>query len=159
MADEAENEDAKGGLNPIVAGLMGLLLGATIIAVLGFTGILFGGETKTVVVTEGSDSEAVANPAAPNQQIEPLFNETIKLEDERNLTLTIVADVPVDSLDDFKTNRQKIQHEIILLVSDQNASDLAGRSGKMNLLESIKVRIAKKKIKVNEQYYTKFEMP
>ena len=68
MADEAENEDSKGGLNPIVAGLIGLLLGATIIAILGFTGILFGGETKTVVVKEGSDSEAVANPAAPNQK-------------------------------------------------------------------------------------------
>ena len=132
MADEAENEEAKKGLNPIVAGLVGLLLGAGIIAGLGFAGIIFGGETKTVVV-DGSESEAVINPSDPKQQIEALFDESIKLEDERNLTLTIVADVPMDSLKEFQTNKQKIQHEIILLVSDKTSNDLSGRRGKMDL--------------------------
>ncbi|MEC7985334.1 MAG: flagellar basal body-associated FliL family protein [Myxococcota bacterium] len=158
MADEAENEEAKKGLNPIVAGLAGLLLGAGVIAGLGFAGVLFGSATKTVVV-EGSESEAITNPADPKQQIEALFDETIKLEDERNLTLTIVADVPIDSIKEFQTNKQKIQHEIILLVSDKTSNELSGRRGKMDLLNDIKVRIKNKKLTVNELYYTKFEMP
>ena len=160
MADEAENEEAKKGLNPIVAGLVGLLIGAGIIAGLGFAGVIFGGAATTPAVAEaGTQSEAVINPADPKQEIESLFDETIKLSDERNLTLTIVADVPIESLKEFQTNKQKIQHEIILLVSDKSSNDLSGRRGKMDLLNDIKVRIKNKKLTVNELYYTKFEMP
>ena len=54
---------------------------------------------------------------------------------------------------------------IILYVSDMTEQNFEGRRGKMKALEEIKIRVdtiireRKLKIKVNDLYLTKFELP
>ena len=167
MADENEEVEQKGpNIILIVVGtaLATLLLGG---------GVLFGmgvfdsspEEPEAKEETAENNAEP-SKPKAPQVEIEQLFDDGVTLKDGAKLVFRLVAEIPKEekSKNALMRNLPKIQHELILLMSDYKKVDLQGRRKKEDVLDLIKDRVEKKyknndsKFVINALYFTKFDV-
>ena len=167
MADEKEETEEKGPniiLVVIGTALVTLLLGGGALFAMGTfdsTEASSGGTEETA-----EKSEAMDNPKAPQVEIEQIFDDSVTLDGGSKLVFRLVAEIPKDqkSKDALVRNLPKIQHELIMLMSDYEKDDLEGRSRKEDVLEIILGNINKKyKTKesnfvINALYFTKFDV-
>jgi|GEM_PF-4883748 len=166
MADEAEVTENKGP-NIIVVVLI-TMIGTLILSLGGLyaTGML--GQSQTVEQSDPTTvekSQEMSDPEAPDRVIVELFSGMITLKDNKHLSFRLVADLAKDEEPQLTKHLEAIQNMIILYVSDMTEQNFEGRRGKMKALEEIKIRVdtiireRKLKIKVNDLYLTKFELP
>ena len=167
MADEKEEKEEKGPniiLVVIGTALVTLLLGGGALFAMGFfdsTELPSGGNEPTAERTE-----AMENPQAPQVEIESLFDDSVTLDGGSKLVFKLVAEIPKDqkAKDALLRSLPKIQHELIMHMSDYEKGDLEGRKKKEDVLEVILKNINKKyqtkesKFVINALYFTKFDV-
>ena len=167
MADEKEDTEEKGPnviLIVIGTALITLLLGGGALFAMGFFDSAQPAASDTEETAE--KSEAMDNPAAPQVEIEQLFDDSVTLDGGSKLVFRLVAEIPKEqkSKDALTRSLPKIQHELIMLMSNYEKGDLEGRSKKEDVLEIILDNINKKyKTKesnfvINALYFTKFDV-
>ncbi len=167
MADEAEVAENKGPSIVIVALLTAILTLLLSVGGLYFAGMLSTGEQEAQAdpSTAEKSSPEMSKPDAPDRTIVEMFSGMITLKDNKHLSFRLVAEVSKEEEEVLKKHLEALQNMIILYISDMTSQSFEGRRGKMKALEEIKIRVdsilreRKLKIKVNDLYLTKFELP
>lgn len=167
MADENEEVEQKG------PNIMLVVIGTALVTLLLGGGALFAMgvfDSGSAVAQEpeqtAEKSEGLSNPKAPAVEITDLFDDGVTLRDNTKVVFKLVAEIPKEdkSKNALIRNLPKIQHEIILLMSDYEKESLTGRSKKEDILELILKRITKKykspdsNFVINALYFTKFDI-
>ena len=167
MADEAEVAEQKGP-NVVVVVLLTVIL--TLLLSVGglyFAGMLSTGEqaSQPEQATAEKSSPEMNKPEAPDRAIVEMFSGMITLKDNKHLSFRLVAEVGKEEKEVVEKHMEALQNMIILYTSDLSSQSFEGRRGKMKALDEIKLRVnsilreRKLKIKVNDLYLTKFELP
>ena len=167
MADEKEDKEEKGPnviLIVIGTALVTLLLGGGVLFAMGIFDSSQPSSTDTVETAERS--EAMDNPQAPQVEIEQLFDDSVTLDGGSKLVFRLVAEIPKEkkSKEALVRSLPKIQHELIMHMSNYEKDQLEGRAKKEDVLEQILDTINKKyKTKesnfvINALYFTKFDV-
>tara|TARA_B100000683_G_scaffold254851_1_gene273825 strand:- start:452 stop:958 length:507 start_codon:yes stop_codon:yes gene_type:complete len=167
MADEKEESEEKG------PNIILVVIGTALITLLLGGGALFamGVFDSTESSSEGTEetaekSESMNKPKAPQVEIETIFDDSVSLKGGAKLVFKLVAEIPEDqkSKDALVRSLPKIQHELIMHMSDYQKGDLEGRSRKEDVLELV-LGIINKKYKtkesnfvINALYFTKFDV-
>lgn len=168
MADEKEESEEKGPniiLVIIGTALVTLLLGGGVLFAMGIFDSA--GSSSTEAVAETAEvSEAMNKPKAPQVEIQTIFDDSVSLRRGGKLVFKLVAEIPEEkkSKDALMRSLPKIQHELIMHMSNYQKGDLEGRSRKEDVLALVKQNIEKKykskesNFVINALYFTKFDV-